>query len=121
MELGEQINQQRVKHIISSYQLDGDEGEPFFVYLDELFLAFPTPLIELAIVETLVSNWLTVPMVKGHSFLRQAHEQLKAWENQEIFSSIAPDQFQQITGLDPTPIFGPVGVSSSQTSVRPII
>lgn len=121
MELGEQINQQRVKHIISSYQLDGEEGESFLIYLNELFLAYPTPLIELALVETLVSNWLTVPMVKGHSFLKQVHEQLKTWENQEIFSSIAPDQFQQITGLDPTPIFGPVGVSPSQTSMRPMI
>jgi hypothetical protein len=121
MELGEQLNQQRVKHIISSYQLEGNEAEAFNHHLEDLFRAYPSPLIELALVETLVDSWVKVPMSKGCKFLLKVHEQLKTWEGQEIVSAIAPEQFQQITGLDPTPIFGPAGVPSSQSSIQPLI
>lgn len=106
MELREQIKQQRVKHIVSSYQLAGEETEAFNHYLNELLHLYPTPLIELALVETLVDSWLRLPMQRGCEFLTQAHEQLKAWESRRVTSTIAPLQFQQITGLDPSPIFG---------------
>jgi hypothetical protein len=121
MELGTQLSRQRVKHIVSSYQLESDETETFNACLEELLRAYPAPLIELALVEVLVDSWLQVPMSKGCKYLTKVEEQLKTWEGQEIFSTIAPEQFQQITGLDPTPIFGPVGTPASQPPIRPLI
>jgi hypothetical protein len=106
MELREKLSQQRVKHIIHSYQLAGHETSQVDGYVEEWFQTYPTPLIELAVVETLVDLWLTVPLVRGVAFMSLAHSKLKDWENQPITSTITPDQFQQITGLDPSPIFG---------------
>lgn len=122
MELGVQLNWQRVKHIVSSYQLDGQEPEAFEHDLQRLFAHYPAPLIELALVETLVDGWLQVPLLRGCEFLAKAYELLQQWEVQALTSSdsvkrqrastISPDQFQQITGLDPTPIFGAVSPTS---------
>lgn len=115
MEIGAQLKRQRIKHIVSSYQLDGDETEAFDRALELLLNHYPLPLIELALVETLVDGWLHVPLLRGCKFLDKAHEQLQAWENQTLqpdlvapscISSISPEQFQQITGLDPSPIYG---------------
>ncbi len=102
----EQINQQRVKHIVSSYQLAGDDVEAFAGYLDELLQTYAMPLIELALAETLVDSWVNVPMQTGILFLQQAHDRLKKWDAHSISSSLTPETFQQITGLDPSPIFG---------------
>jgi len=130
MELGEQLNRQRVKHIVTSYQLENGEPEAFNNYLEDLLRVYPSPLVELAIVEVLVDSWLKVPMIRGHGFLAQTHELLKGWENQAIeqinaaeatiASTIGPEQFQQITGLDPSPIFGPSGLPSSQPPISPL-
>ncbi len=106
MTLKEQINRQRVQHIVSSYQLEGDEAEAFSDDLEALLHTYGMPLIELALVETLVVNWMNVPMQKGVLFLRQVHDRLKDWETHAISSSLTPQEFQQITGLDPSPIFG---------------
>lgn len=106
MTLEAQVSQQRVKHIISSYQLEGDEAETFVKYLHEMLHTYAAPLIELALTETIVSNWLTVPMVKGVAFLDQAHTLLQRWESSEVTNTLTPEQFQQVTGLDPSPVFG---------------
>jgi hypothetical protein len=115
MEIGAQLKRQRIKHIVSSYQLDGDETEAFDRALERLLNHYPLPLIELALVETLVDRWLHVPLLRGCKFLDKAHEQLQAWENQILqsdsvappcTSTISPEQFHQITGLDPAPIYG---------------
>ncbi|MBW4691339.1 MAG: hypothetical protein KME27_06180 [Lyngbya sp. HA4199-MV5] len=126
MELGVQLSWQRVKHIVSSYQLDGRDAEAFEHDLQLLFAHYPSPLIELALVETLVDGWLQVPLLRGCAFLAKAYELLKQWEEQALTrsdsitqqraSTISPDQFQQITGLDPTPIFG-AARSPSQPSL----
>lgn len=126
MEIGAQLNQQRVKHIISSYQLSGNDAEAFEHDLDLLLTHYPSPLVELALVETLVDSWLQVPMVRGCAFLAKAYAQLKRWEAQatlqldpvdpaisESVYTISPEQFQQITGLDPSPIFGSSSVLAS--------
>jgi hypothetical protein len=117
MELREQVNRQRVKYIVSSYQLEGNETTQFETYLEELLQIYPTPLIELALVETLVDNWLTVPLLRGTAFVQQAHEKLKSWENQPIISTLTPEQFKQITALDPLPVFG----STELPPTRPIL
>jgi hypothetical protein len=106
MEIQERINQQRVRYIVDSYQLNGSEVEEFNGYLSDLIKHYPTPLIELAFVETLLDHWLTVPLTRGSAFLKQAHQKLKTWESQTIVTTLRPDQFHQITGLDPAPIFG---------------
>jgi hypothetical protein len=118
MDIHEQISRQRVKHIIDSYQLAGDDGD-FDDYLDDLMRVYPMSLVELAIVETLVDRWLTVPMVRGFAFLAQVHQRLKSWENQSIVSTLTPEQFQQITGLDPHPVFGTAELPPTQPRVRP--
>lgn len=119
MEIWQQLSRQRVKHIVSSYQLHGDEGKPFDAYLEELFGLYPCPLIELALIETLIDHWLAVPLLRGIEFLAQTHDKLKIWETQPIISTITPEQFQQISGLDPTPIFGSAEVPPACPIVRP--
>jgi hypothetical protein len=122
MELKEELKRQRIKYIVSSYQLDRVDADQFDAVLDMLLADYPAPLVELAIAEALVENWLTVPMPKGCAFLNQIHDYLKAWENSDaqsaaapalpIHCSITPNQFQQITGLDPSPVFGVAGLRS---------
>ncbi len=119
MHIQEQINQQRVKHIVSSYGLADGDPFRFGALLDELLQIYPAPLIELALIETLVDRWSQIPMVKGFDFLQQAHTCLKTWESQPIVSTIAPEQFQQITGLDPSPIFGPSELPPACPVVQP--
>ncbi|NJO43895.1 MAG: hypothetical protein HC769_21930 [Cyanobacteria bacterium CRU_2_1] len=119
MEIWQQLSQQRVKHIVSSYQLGGDEANQFDNYLAELLHGYPCPLIELALIETLIDNWLSVPLIRGIEFLSQAHNKLKTWETQPIVSTITPEQFQQISGLDPTPIFGSAEIPPTCPIVRP--
>ncbi|MBD3882523.1 hypothetical protein IFO70_12200 [Phormidium tenue FACHB-886] len=120
MEIREQLSRQRVKHIISSYQLGGEEPHRFDLYLDELLQLYPRPLIELALIETLIDHWLSIPLLRGIEFLNQTHDKLKNWETQPIVSTITPEQFQQIAGLDPTPIFGSAELPPACPIVRPI-
>jgi hypothetical protein len=107
MELWEQISRQRAQHIVDSYQLYGEDIDDFEDYLEELLLAYQPPQIERAIVETLVSGWFQLPLVKGIPFIEAVHDRLKAWEvDANMPPTISPAQFQQITGLDPAPVFG---------------
>lgn len=107
MELWEQISRQRVQYIVDSYQLYGEDMDDFTDYLEELLLAYQPPQIERAIVETLVSSWFHLPFEKGMPFIQAVHERLKDWEIAPNSSpTISAAQFQQITGLDPTPVFG---------------
>jgi len=107
MELWEQISRQRVQYIIESYQLYGEAIDDFNDYLEDLLVAYPPPQIELAIVETIIASWLQIPLTKGMKFIEQAHDRLKYWENPaNLQTSITASQFHQITGLDPTPVFG---------------
>ncbi|MDX2096981.1 MAG: hypothetical protein SFW36_04330 [Leptolyngbyaceae cyanobacterium bins.59] len=111
MDINEQVGRQRVKYIISRYHLndaEGDSSDPeiFESQLEKLLRTYPTPLIELALVETLVASWLNYPFVRGVEFLNQAQIHLQTWEQESVVSTITPEQFSQIAGLDPTPIFG---------------
>ena len=106
MEIWEQISRQRVKYIVDSYQLDGDDDADFGEYLEDLLQAYPPPQIELALVEILIESWRFTPMMRGVMFLKRSHELLKNWENHPISQHISPTHFRLITGLDPTPVFG---------------
>lgn len=105
MKITEAIRQQRIKHIVSSYRLAGEDLAQFEEYLNGLLALYPSAWIELALVETLASVWVTVPMPRGSEFLARAHQLIQQWETLNLASTITPDQFQQITGLDPRPIF----------------
>ena len=107
MEFWEKVSRQRVHYIIDSYELYGDVPEDFHEYLEDLMVAYAPPQIELAIVETIVESWLQLPIIKGMKFLEHAHTHLQNWEKTSQSSAkITSAQFQQITGLDPTPVFG---------------
>lgn len=106
MEVQQRIGQQRVQHIVDSYLLAGTENpDGFNNYLDDLLVQYPHGLIELALIETLIENWLRVPMQKGVPFLTSAHKRLKQWQSastaeRSLHSQLTPSQFSQITGLD---------------------
>lgn len=108
MDIQSELSRQRVKHIVDSYHLQGDEIALCDGYLDDLMSLFPMPAVELALVETLTQNWLTIPMPRGKAFFEKAEALLKQWkESQEVETTVSMEQFRQITGLDPAPIFGP--------------
>jgi hypothetical protein len=108
MELNQQIERQRVQHIITSYELAGAEAIAFYPYLQELLATHTSAIVELALVEALVEGWSQLPLVRGCEFLRRVDDRLLTWQSSAITSTIAPEQFLQITGLDPTPVFGQV-------------
>ena len=105
-EVQQRIGQQRVKHIVDSYLLKGtDDPDSFNAYLNDLLAHYPHGLVELALVETLVKNWLQVPMQKGIPFLATARERLQQWQaepvnERSLHSQLTPSQFAQVTGLD---------------------
>ncbi|MEL6224468.1 MAG: hypothetical protein AAFR31_17670 [Cyanobacteria bacterium J06627_8] len=119
MSLQEYLNQQRVKHIVDSYQIDGDDTDRFSRYLTDLLQTYPAPLIELAITETLVDGWAAVPMIRGIDFLKKSHDKLKDWELNPIVSTVTPEQFQHVTGLDPAPVFGTADLPPSRPIAQP--
>lgn len=106
--LQQRIGQQRVQHIVDSYLLKGNEPKAFDTYLRHLLGQYPDGLVELALVETIVKNWLTIPMQKGIPFLTIAHDQIKQWQQGVQNISLTHSQFQQITGLDPETAFTPL-------------
>lgn len=105
MNIQAHIDRHRLQYIVDSYQLQGeDDPDSFWADLADLLDNYPTPIVELAVVETLVTGWLNVPMVRGCEFLRQVQEQLLLWHNYSIVSTLTVTQFQSITGLSPNPI-----------------
>jgi hypothetical protein len=116
MNIQEAIGYQRVRHIVSSYRLDGTD-KSFQSYLDRLLLIYPAPLVELALVETLVDAWLHLPAMRGFEFLLHAQTKLMYWEDEPIVSTITAEQFQAISGLDPSPIFGRSPATVSDASI----
>lgn len=115
MTLEQRIGHQRVRHIVDSYSLvghqhDNDDAIRFENYLQDLLSGYHHGLVELALVETLIKSWLTIPMEKGVAFLTTAHSKLKAWQQEQlqqrpITVSLTSAQFSQITGLDATVAF----------------
>lgn len=121
MEIWEQISRQRVKYIVDSYQLDGDDDEDFYEYLEDLLQAYAPPQIELALVEILIQSWRITPLVRGVTFLERSHVLLKSWENKAIAPNLSPVHFRLITGLDPTPIFGNAVIPQSGRTISVIV
>ncbi|PZV10637.1 MAG: hypothetical protein DCF20_21060 [Pseudanabaena sp.] len=120
MEVWEEISRQRVKYIVDSYQLYGNDDEDFDEYLEDLLQAYAPPQIELALVEVLIESWRVTPMIRGVAFLERAHELLKSWENNFNTPIISSMHFRLITGLDPTPVFGD-GITQPTRSKFPAV
>lgn len=94
------LQQQRLQHIVDSYSLAGDESAVFSYQLELLVHDYPCFLVELAIVDILVQNWLRYPMPRGIRFLELVQGQLQVWRQAAVISSaLTPQQFEQITGL----------------------
>ena len=109
MDISERISRQRVKHIVDSYRLDGDEPDAFQAYLEDLLETFAHPLIELALIDVLAKAWKEIPMQKGTPFLARAHDCLKDWQSKPISTAVTAAKFEQITGLDSSRIFDEEG------------
>jgi hypothetical protein len=103
--LRQRVDQQRVKHIIESFHLAGQDGGRFDDRLGQLLGEYPSTWIELAIAEVLVVNWLVVPLPRGLAVLRQVHNLLAQWQQHGLTNLLTEDEFQRITGLDPVPVF----------------
>jgi hypothetical protein len=103
--LRQRVDQQRVKHIIESFHLCGQDGIRFDDRLGQLLGQYPSTWIELAIAEVLVLNWLIVPMPRGLEVLRQVHNLLAQWQDHGLTNLLTELEFQRITGLDPLPVF----------------
>ena len=121
MELQQLIGQQRIQHIVDSYSLAGEETTAFESYLSELLSQYPYGLIELALVETLIESWLTIPMEKGVPFLTKAHRHLKQWQQNQCEQPASahrftPEQFSQITGLDAQSAFDAIASATSRST-----
>lgn len=105
MTLQQRVDQQRVKHIIASFQLAGDDEPRFASRLDQLFAQYPSSWLELAIAEVVVLNWLVMPLPRGVSVLHQVQNLLAQWQCHGITNLLTEAEFQRITGLDPYPVF----------------
>lgn len=121
-DLQPRVSRQRVQHIVDSYLLTGNEPRAFETYLHDLLDQYPPGLIELALVETLIRNWLTIPMQKGVPFLAEAHKQVKQWQikcrRQDLQNiDLTHSQFRQITGLDPDSAFAALEEFRSQLAL----
>ncbi len=100
MEMQALINRQRVKYIVDSYCLAGDEAESFTQRLDGLIQAYRSARLELALTEVLVESWSELPMVKGVAYLQKVKARLEQWQAEGVTYRLTAPQFEQITGLD---------------------
>ena len=105
-ELQRRIHQQRIEQIVRNYHLAGEDSPQFHRRLEQLCHDYPLSLIELALVEALVSGWAAIPLCRGLDFLQQTHQILQDWETYSVQTRITSNQFCHITGLDPVPVFG---------------
>ncbi len=103
--LQQRVDQQRVKYIIESFQLAGQDGRDFYRRLDQLFASYATTWLELAFAEVLVVNWLIIPMPRGLEVLGQVHSLLEQWQYNGLTHLLTEQEFYRITGLDPAPVF----------------
>jgi hypothetical protein len=119
MALQQMIDQQRLHHIVTAFDLAGDDGldgaisspgSPdnatlFAVVLEQLIDRYPQAMVELALVETLVDFWSVLPLPRGTAFLGPLQDRLERWEIGPIDTRLTPLLFQQITQLDPSVVF----------------
>ncbi len=97
--------QKRIQFIVTSYNLAGYDAQAFETGLRTLMGQVPLLLLELAIAETLVHQWLKVPFERGVLFLERTRHLLMLWQKGQFDCHLTPFHFEMVTGLDPTPTF----------------
>lgn len=105
--------------VVGSPVVGASGREPFWSELDELLQHYPAAALELALVEILTETWAMVPLPRGTLFLGRVRDRLQAWKATQIEIRVTPSQFQQITGLDPEPVFSAMG-PSTPASLNPL-
>jgi hypothetical protein len=105
MTLQQQIDRQRVKYIVESFRLGGDEEARFDDRLESLMAHYPIAWLELALAQVVVLNWLIIPLPRGLEVIRQVQNLLRQWERHGVTSLLNPQEFHRVTGLDPNPVF----------------
>lgn len=118
-DLQDYFDRRRPWHIVDSYRLFGDEGDDCRRELQVWLEAVPPALVELALVETLVAAWRTVPLPRGRRFLQRAQGWLEEWQAGQRSIHIQPSQFRAVTGLDPEPVARAVARARLARSQRP--
>ena len=96
---------QRINHIFTAYQLWGSQADRVRQQIIQLLAQYPAPLMELAIVEVLVQQWLTALFPRGLQFIDRVQQWLDACATVGISLTVLPPQFQAITGLDPHGVY----------------
>ena len=104
MQLQDRINLERVNYIITSYALQGDDGDSFQSCLCELVQQYSQAWVERALLEVMIQHWQLPPLPRGLVFLQEVQHLLKRWVRQDCFSTVSDQQFQWITGLTPLTI-----------------
>ena len=97
MEIQKRITRQRVNHIVDSYQLDGDDGDAFTDYLNQLLETYSQSLVELAITEAIIQGWTKIPMQKGLPLLCGVHKLLNSWQPEQPLPSQSSSSFKSQT------------------------
>lgn len=115
------LDGRRPWHIVESYRLFGDEDAVCRPVFQDWLEEVPTPLVELALVETLVVAWATVPMPRGRMFVERARRWLGRWLEGQQSIRIQPSQFRAVTGLDPLPVVRAVERARLARSRRPAV
>jgi hypothetical protein len=105
MEISQFSYQQRIDIIVTSYNLAGYDTSAFEEHLHTLMGQVPLLLLELAMVEIVVRQWLKVPFERGVLFLERTYHLLALWQQGQFDSALTPFHFEMVTGLDPTPTF----------------
>ncbi|MEM0979587.1 MAG: hypothetical protein AAGH78_04855 [Cyanobacteria bacterium P01_H01_bin.58] len=94
------LQRQRLDRIVASYALAGEAEDLFSERLQQLLQQYPSVLIEWALVEVLVQNWLRYPLPRGLAFITQVEAKLQQWQTLTDASiAVTPSQFEQVTGL----------------------
>jgi hypothetical protein len=105
MTLQQKVDRQRVKYIVSSFSLAGNDEVRFHDRLEALCDQYSPTWLELALAEIIVLNWLIIPMPRGLAVMRQVQNLLRQWERHGVTHLLNPQEFQRVTGLDPNPVF----------------
>lgn len=96
---------QRISHIFNAYQLWGSQSERVQQQVTQLLAQYPAPLMELAIAEVLVQQWLTALFPRGTQFIDRVHQWLDTCATVGVSLTVLPPQFQAITGLEPHGVY----------------
>lgn len=101
MPLQQSLNWQRIQHIVTSYNLAGENPDGFQSHLQHLLNSYSCIAVEWCLVELIVHHWHCPPLPRGVDLYPDLQQRLDRWPNSSLPQPLSPAQFQQITGLSP--------------------